>query len=158
MSWSGEKISRTERASRPAFFHSKSIMQHLEKSASPCYCVATLANQCQRINPAGAQQECRRERIKESNVIPRPKGSKNKKTVCIQENVEDKIAAVEAEIAELGTQLKAKKAELKQLVKAKAESDRIAAERKVEEDKKAILDAVEKSGKSLEEILEMLGK
>ena len=39
--------------------------------------------------------------------MPRPKGSKNKKTVSvsIQENVEDKIAAVEAEIAELGTQL-----------------------------------------------------
>lgn len=92
--------------------------------------------------------------------MPRPKGSKNKKTVSIsiQENVEDKIAAVEAEIAELGTQLKAKKADLKQLVKAKAESDRIAAERKAEEDKKAILDAVAKSGKSLEEILEMLGK
>ena len=71
--------------------------------------------------------------------MPRPKGSKNKKTVSIQENVEDKIAAVEAEIAELGTQLKAKKAELKQLVKAKAESDRIAAERKAEEDKKAIV-------------------
>ena len=70
--------------------------------------------------------------------MPRPKGSKNKKTVSIQENVEEKIAAVEAEIAELGTQLKAKKAELKQLVKAKAESDRIAAERKVEEDKKAL--------------------
>ena len=36
-------------------------------------------------------------------------------SVSIPENIEDKIAAVEAEIAELGEKIKAKKAELKQL-------------------------------------------
>jgi septal ring factor EnvC (AmiA/AmiB activator) len=97
---------------------------------------------------------------KESTTMPRPKGSKNKKTlsVSIPENVEEKIAAVEAEIAELGKTLKAKKAELKELVKAKEEAVRIAAEKKAEEDKAKILEAVEKSGKSIEVILEMLGK
>ena len=93
--------------------------------------------------------------VKEMPVMPRPKGSKNKKTVFV-ENIDEKIAATEKEIAELTDALKAKKAELKQLAKAKAESEKIAAAKKAEEDKAAILDAVEKSGKSIEEILEML--
>ena len=66
--------------------------------------------------------------------MPRPKGSKNKKPIIV-ENIDEKIAAAEKEIAELTDTLKAKKAE---------------------EDKATILAAVEKSGKSVEEILEML--
>jgi len=92
---------------------------------------------------------------KEMPVMPRPKGSKNKKTVIV-ENIDEKIAAAEKEIVELTDALKAKKAELKDLVKAKAESAKIAAAKKAEEDKATILAAVEKSGKSVEEILEML--
>ena len=93
--------------------------------------------------------------VKEMPVMPRPKGSKNKKTVIV-ENIDEKIAAAEKEIAELTDTLKTKKAELKDLVKAKAESAKIAAAKKAEEDKATILAAVEKSGKSVEEILEML--
>ena len=88
--------------------------------------------------------------------MPRPKGSKNKVKTVVMENVDEKIAAVEAEIAELTDALKAKKAELKALVKAKEESNRIAAAKKAEADKAAILAAFEKSGKSVEEILDML--
>ena len=87
--------------------------------------------------------------------MPRPKGSKNKKTVFV-ENIDEKIAAAEKEIAELTETLKTKKAVLKDLVKAKAENAKIAAAKKAEEDKAAILAAVEKSGKTVEEILEML--
>ena len=56
--------------------------------------------------------------------MPRPKGSKNKAKAVI-ENVDEKIAAVEAEIAKLTADLKEKKTELKKLVKAKAEADKV---------------------------------
>ena len=93
--------------------------------------------------------------------MPRPKGSKNKVKVkealgFAQEEIEEKIAAAEAEIAALSEQLKAKKAELKALAKAKLEAEKAAAEKKAAEDKKKLLSAVEASGKSIEEILEML--
>ena len=88
--------------------------------------------------------------------MPRPEGSKNKTKTGVMENADEKIAAVEQEIAELTDTLKAKKAELKSLMKAKAESDKIAAAKKAEEDKAALLAAFEKSGKSIEEILDML--
>ena len=87
--------------------------------------------------------------------MPRPRGSKNKKQTIV-DNIDEKIAAAEKEIAELTEKLKAKKAELKQLTKVKVENARIAAEKKAEEDKATILSAVEKSGKSVEEILELL--
>jgi len=93
--------------------------------------------------------------VKEMPAMPRPKGSKNKKLVIV-ENIDEKIAAAEKEIAELTDTLKTKKAYLKELIKAKAESAKIAAAKKAEEDKATILAAVEKSGKSVEEILEML--
>ncbi len=67
-----------------------------------------------------------------------------------------RIAAVEAEIEELGEKLKARKAELKTLAREKAKADAAAAAKKAEEDKAAILAAVEASGKSLEEILALL--
>ena len=44
--------------------------------------------------------------------MPRPKGSKNKAKIIV-ENVDEKIVAVEAEIVEMTASLKAKKAELK---------------------------------------------
>ena len=69
---------------------------------------------------------------KEMPVMPRPKGSRNKKPV-IGENIYEKIAAAEKEIAELTESLKAKKSALKELVKAKAESAKIAAAKKAEE-------------------------
>ncbi len=87
--------------------------------------------------------------------MPRLKGSKNKAKVVV-ENVDEKIIAVEAEIAEITANLKAKKAELKKLRKAKIEVDKAAEEKKAAEDKAKILEAIEKSGKTLEEVMELL--
>lgn len=85
---------------------------------------------------------------KEAVSMPRPKGSKNKKTEATMtvEEYGAKIVEAEAEIEELGEKLKAKKAELKELVKLKAQAEAVAAKKKAEEDKAAILEAVEKSG------------
>ena len=93
--------------------------------------------------------------------MPRPKGSKNKKTLAAVSaqaatEIDSRIAAVEAEINELGEKLKARKAELKTLAREKAKADAAAAAKKAEEDKAAILAAVEASGKSLDEILALL--
>ena len=93
--------------------------------------------------------------------MPRPKGSKNKKTLAAASTqaateIDNRIAAVEAEINELGEKLKARKAELKTLAREKAKADAAAAAKKAEEDKAAILAAVEASGKSLDEILALL--
>jgi len=93
--------------------------------------------------------------------MPRPKGSKNKKTTIVIEaeilaNIDEKIAAAEAAIAELTESLKAKKAELKELTKAKAEAEKLAAEKKAEEEKAKLLEAVAASGKSIDEIIEMI--
>ncbi len=87
--------------------------------------------------------------------MPRPKGSKNKKTIILK-NADEMITAVEAEISSLNEQVKAKRVELKKLVKAKAEADKAAAAKKAEEDKARLLEAVAASGKSIEEILELL--
>lgn len=87
--------------------------------------------------------------------MPRPKGSKNKAKIVV-ENVDEKIVAMEAEIVEITANLKAKKAELKQLRKAKIEADKAAAEIKAEEEKAKLLEAIQQSGKSLEEVLELL--
>ena len=91
--------------------------------------------------------------------MPRPKGSKNKKTFEQMESIEvidERIASAETAIASLTEELKAKKAELKRYQKMREEAERIAAEKKAEEDRAAILAAVEASGKSVEEILELL--
>ena len=88
--------------------------------------------------------------------MPRPKGSKNRKTLIAAENVEEKITALQSEIAKLTTELRAKKAELKRLVKVRLEAEKAAAARKSEEDKKRLLEAVKRSGKSIEEILDLL--
>ena len=93
--------------------------------------------------------------------MPRPKGSKNKKTLAAVSaqaatEIDSRIAAVEAEIEELSEKLKARKAELKTLAREKAKADAAADARKAEEDKAAILAAVEASGKSLDEILALL--
>ena len=91
--------------------------------------------------------------------MPRPKGSKNKKAIAFSmEDVESKIAAVQAEIDDLGAQLKAKKAELKTLTKEKAAAEKAAAAKKLEEDKDRIMAAVEKSGMTVDEILELFKK
>lgn len=97
----------------------------------------------------------------ELKSMPRPKGSKNKKAISTElvetvESIDERIAAAEAAIETLTTDLKAKKAELKELVKLKAQAEAVAAKKKAEEDKAAILEAVEKSGKTVEEILELL--
>ena len=89
--------------------------------------------------------------------MPRPKGSKNKKkAVVIVENVDERIAAAEAEIASLTEQLKAKKAELKDLNKAKAEADRLAAQQKAEAEQAKRLEGVAARGKSIDEIISLL--
>ncbi len=86
--------------------------------------------------------------------MPRPKGSKNQAKPI--ENVDEKIAAVEAEIADLQASLKAKKAELRKLNKVKEKADKIAAAKQAEEDRKKLLEAIEKSGKSIDEVMEFL--
>lgn len=91
--------------------------------------------------------------------MPRPKGSKNKKTAVVieaVENIDEKIAAAEAAIAELTESLKAKKAELKELAKAKAEAEKLAAEKKAEEEKAKLMDAITASGKSVDEIISLI--
>ena len=92
--------------------------------------------------------------------MPRPKGSKNKKNAILLEtveNIDEKIAAAESEIASLTEALKAKKAELKKLTKAKdkakAEEEKVEAEKKAEADKAKLLDAFTASGKSVDEII-----
>ena len=91
--------------------------------------------------------------------MPRPKGSRNRSKLII-ENVDEKIIAVEAKITELDAALKAKKSELKNLKRAKVQADKAAAkaaeEKKAEEDKAKLLDAIAQSGKSMDEILDML--
>ncbi len=89
--------------------------------------------------------------------MPRPKGSKNRKTRII-EDVDAKIAAAQAEIARLSAELKARKTELRALNRAKQNADKAAAERRAEEDRKAILAAAERSGKTVDEILGLLGQ
>ena len=93
---------------------------------------------------------------KECVTMPRPKGSKNKKTAVVigaVGNIDEKIAAAEAAIAELMDSLKAKKAELKELTKAKVEAEKLAAEKKAEEEKAKLMDAITASGKSVDEII-----
>ncbi len=87
--------------------------------------------------------------------MPRPKGSKNK-PIEIIENVDEKIAAVEAEINKLIEDLKAKRFELKVLKKAKIAADKAAEEKKAEEENAKLLEAIKQSGKSYEEIMELL--
>ena len=95
--------------------------------------------------------------------MPRPKGSKNKKTAANTpdinisiESVDEQIKALEAEIESMTASLKDKKAELKTLIKTKEKAEKIAAEKKAEEEKARLLEAVAASGKSIDEILEML--
>ena len=98
---------------------------------------------------------------KELTIMPRPKGSKNKKTAVVietVENIDERIAAVESAISSLAEELKAKKAELKELTKAKVAAEKLAAEKKAEEDKTKLLDAVAASGKSIDEIIDMINQ
>ena len=73
--------------------------------------------------------------------MPRTKGSKNKAVL----SVDERIAAVTAEIESLQEQVREKKAELKQL---KAEKE--------EEDRKRLLAAVAASGKSIDEVIALI--
>ena len=87
--------------------------------------------------------------------MPRPKGSKNKKTL-LAENADEKIAAVQAEVGKLAAELKAKKAELRLLEKAKAKAEQEAARHRIAEDCDRLLEAVAASGKPVDEVLAML--
>jgi len=99
------------------------------------------------------------------DIMPRPKGSKNKKMTTpsvateLQQTVEsinERIAEAEKAIETLNADLKAKKAELKELTKLKEQAEAAAAAKKAEEDKIRLLEAVEASGKTVDEILELL--
>jgi len=96
---------------------------------------------------------------KECATMPRPKGSKNKKSLVVidtVENIDEKIATAESAIAALTEELKAKKAELKELNKSKVEAEKLAAEKKAEEDKAKLMEAIAASGKSVDEIINLL--
>lgn len=92
--------------------------------------------------------------------MPRPKGSKNKKSIIPEtvavENIDEMVSAAQAEMENLSAELKSKKAELKKLLKKQEAQAKAAAAKKAEEEKAAILAAVEASGKSVEEILDLL--
>ncbi len=105
--------------------------------------------------------------------MPRPKGSKNKKTTqsptssTTIESFDEQIALLNNEINDLNATLKAKKADLKKLTAKKLKAEKAEAERKLEEekaaaarqleqDKEKILAAIKESGKSVEEIIELL--
>ena len=92
--------------------------------------------------------------------MPRTKGSKNKASIPAVDTaaIDEKMKALEAEIATLGAATKAKKDALKQLAKAKLAAEKAEAAKKAEEGKKAVLDAFLKSGKTVEEVLEFLEK
>ena len=92
--------------------------------------------------------------------MPRPKGSKRKIAAPVLDTtaIEEKMKALEGEIAELGAAAKEKKNELKALAKSKLAAEKAEAAKKAEEGKKAVMDAFEKSGKTVEEILEFLKK
>ena len=91
--------------------------------------------------------------------MPRPKGSKNKKTLAAAvsvETIDECILSAEREIAALGEQLRHKRAERRALLKTRQEKLRLAEEQKSAQEKQAVLDAMEKSGRSTEEILAFL--
>ena len=93
--------------------------------------------------------------------MPRPKGSKNKKSLVVVDTVEkidEKIAATESAIAALTEELKAKKAELKELTKVRIEAEKLAAEKKADEDKAKLMEAIAASGKSVDEIIQLLSE
>lgn len=98
-----------------------------------------------------------------TDTMPRPKGSKNKKSAAAEiiesiENIDERIAEAEKAIETLSADLKARKAELKELTKLKEQAEAAAAAKKAEEDKAKLLEAVAASGKSVDEIIEMLKK
>ena len=98
---------------------------------------------------------------KELIIMPRPKGSKNKKTAVVietVENIDERIDVTESAISTLTEELKAKKAELKELTKAKVAAEKLAVEKKAEEDKTKLLDAIAASGKSIDEIIDMINQ
>ena len=103
-------------------------------------------------------------RMMEGKTMPRPKGSKNKKTIAkataavqqAADSISEKMAEVGNEIVALTEQLKAKKAELKQLIREKAKAEKAAAKKKAAEEKAKLLKAVESSGKTVDEILAMI--
>lgn len=97
--------------------------------------------------------------VKECANMPRPKGSKNKKSLVVVEtveNIDEKIVAAESAIATLTEELKAKKVELKELTKAKVEAEKLVIEKKAEEEKVKLMEAVAASGKSIDEVISLL--
>lgn len=79
-----------------------------------------------------------------------------RKKIAIPDNLDEKITAAEAELADLVAKVKAKKAELKKLAKAKEAELKIAAEKKATEDKEKLVKAFANSEKSIEEVIDFL--
>ena len=73
--------------------------------------------------------------------MPRPKGSKNR----APQSIDERIAALEAELTTLRETVAAKEAELKQLQ-----------ETRDKELIKALMDAIAESGKSVQEVIDMV--
>lgn len=93
--------------------------------------------------------------------MPRPKGSKNKKTAATTtinsvEEYDAQIATATADVERLTAELKNKKVELKKLIKERTAAEETVAVAKAEEDKERLLTAVAASGKSIDEVLELL--
>ena len=109
--------------------------------------------------------------------MSRPKGSKNKKTLLSEAQLDDKIAAAEAAkrrlaaeerkltaaMEDVKTQLKAKKKELRAaertltaLREKKKQVDAVAAEAAQKKEIEAVVKTLVSSGRSADEILDML--
>ena len=74
----------------------------------------------------------------------------------IQRLIDDRLAAAEAQLADLDEQVKAKKTEIRKLQKEKEAELRAAAEQKAAEERAALMKAFIDSGKSFGEVMSFL--
>ena len=74
----------------------------------------------------------------------------------IQRLIDDRLAAAEAQLADLDEQVKAKKTEIRKLQKEKEAELRAAAEQKAAEERAALMKAFSDSGKSFGEVMSFL--
>lgn len=79
-----------------------------------------------------------------------------KKKVSILQSIDDRLAAAEAQLADLDEQVKAKKTEIRKLQKEKEAELRAAAEQKAAEERAALMKAFIDSGKSFGEVMSFL--
>ena len=70
--------------------------------------------------------------------------------------VDERIAALNAEIEDLNQTVKAKKKEVKELVRSRIVVEKMEAEARAEEAKAELMKAIEESGKSYDDVIRMV--